>query len=282
MPPFRLDFDSGQIAGARTYQEDFSAAHVRPDANTGARAILAVLSDGMGGHAAGSLAAELATNTFCDFVLSDNDVGAADEHWADQFHAGLDQANRAIASHISEHTDHEGMGCTFLGVEVRSGSLFWISVGDSPLFLVRGGAASRLNADHSLVPVLEAAAANGEMTWEEARNSSSRNVLRSAVTGDPIKMLDFNNAGLALQPNDTVLLASDGVESLSMDELGELIGEHAVNSPSALVDSILQAVDAKKIPNQDNATVIAIRILEEPAHHGPADGDTIITRPIRR
>ncbi len=62
----------------------------------------------------------------------------------------------------------------------------WISVGDSPLFLFREGTLHRLNADHSLSPLIDARADRGEITREEAENHPDRHTLQAALLGMPL------------------------------------------------------------------------------------------------
>ena len=82
----------------------------------------------------------------------------------------------------------------------------WVSVGDSPLLLFRQGEIALLNEDHSLAPELDRLAALGRMTPEEAKSDPRRHMLRSAVTGDELDLVDVSRRPLALEAGDYVIL----------------------------------------------------------------------------
>jgi len=267
----RLDYAGAQIAGKRPYQEDafaFRTFEGEQEALTG------LLADGMGGHAAGDVAATISINAFADAI--DWRSGLAN----DQFLRALDQANRAILRKTREEPDKAGMGCTFVAVEVANGACNWISIGDSPLFHISGTEIARINADHSMAKQLDAAAARGEITVEEARSSSSRNVLLSALTGEPISRVDQSKTARPLKKDDWIILASDGIETLEPEELMMLVSRNRSVRAEAMCRLLLDAVDALDKPGQDNATVLAIRVLSAETE-SPRPDDEIITRPIR-
>src|SRR5262249_21058738 len=136
--------------------------------------------------------------------------------------------------------------------------LQWVSVGDSPLFLVRGGRIALLNADHSLAPEIDKLAAAGKMSWEDARTDPRRHYLRSAVTGAEIEMIDRSRAPVALDAGDIVILASDGIQTLSQKSILEVVQRHAEEGPEAVARALLAAVGAVGEPHQDNATVVVV------------------------
>ncbi|MEQ1615858.1 MAG: protein phosphatase 2C domain-containing protein, partial [Hyphomicrobiaceae bacterium] len=139
--------------GARRYQED--AAGFFPGARSVA-SLLAVLADGMGGHAGGATASRLVLDTFMECF---NASGAA---MPVRLGAALDAANAAIAQIVSETPGLSGMGSTLVGAAFGPDGLEWISVGDSPLYLYRRAEIALLNEDHSLAPALDQLAAEGK------------------------------------------------------------------------------------------------------------------------
>ena len=102
----------------------------------------------------------------------------------------------------------------------------WVSVGDSPLFLLRRGEILLLNEDHSLAPEIDKLAAAGKMTWEDAKADPRRHFLRSALTGADIDLIDRSRRPLALEPGDVVILASDGIHTLSEPDILRVVNEH--------------------------------------------------------
>jgi protein phosphatase len=232
--------------GARSYQED--SAHVRGSAGGG---LTAVLADGMGGHAGGAVASELASTSFLDAFASAS--GEAVTRLAE----ALDRANAAIAGKAAESPDLRGMGCTLIGADFAEERMDWVSVGDSPLYLVRDGAVTRLNADHSLAPELDRLAAMGVLTWDEAKADPRRHVLRSALTGTEIDMVDWSREPLLLKLGDIVILASDGIHTIPEAEIARVAA--AAETPEAVAEALLAAVAAADDPYQDNVTVVVVR-----------------------
>ena len=264
-----LDFAGAQIAGKRAYQEDAFAFRDRTGDGAG---LVCLLADGMGGHAAGDVAAQLSISVFAE------ELEGLSSPLHGQFMRALDQANRAISRTAKDDPDKAGMGCTFVAAEITDGQCHWISIGDSPLFYVSGTSIRRINADHSMAVQLDAAAERGEITREEAANSSSRNVLLSALTGDPITRVDQSKSGQVLAPGDWIILASDGIETLTPDEIVNIISGRPNANAEEVCASLLEAVEARDRSGQDNATVLAVRIS---TGNTAPDSDEVITRPVR-
>ncbi len=224
--------DGAQHRGARPYQEDCWALRRLAD-----DAVLAVLADGMGGHVGGATASRLAVGGFVMATEGGRSLAEA-----------LDAANQAIGTAVARDPKLESMGSTLVGVMVSAAGVRWISVGDSPLFLLSRGGLERLNADHSMVPQIEALAARGIITAEEAAHHPGRHTLREAVMGQPLTLIDEGHRALA--PGDRLLVCSDGILTLdAVDILREADGP---------VEDLIDAVLAVGAPRQDNVTVIKL------------------------
>ena len=244
-----IDFADTDILGAREIQEDYSIFRASPSGV----GLLAVLADGMGGHEGGEVASRMAVDAF---VATLNDYPAVSV--LVKLGAALHQANNNLASGIKNAPALDGMGCTLVGVYIDIQGLQWISVGDSPLFLYRNRRLTRLNADHSMAPVIEESVRQGRITKEEARSHPSRNVLRSALTGESLAMIDTPNAPRPLFKGDIVILASDGLLTLSENEIEAVVARKRGASAESLAKMLIRAVEAKKEPRQDNTTVQVI------------------------
>jgi serine/threonine protein phosphatase PrpC len=231
--------------GARSYQED--AASVVE----GAGGLTAVLADGMGGHAGGALASNLA----CKFFL--HAFATAQGTTPEKLSESLDLANAAIAHEVHGNPSLNGMGCTLVGAAFGAEGIEWVSVGDSPLFLLRKGEIVVLNEDHSLAPEIDKLAAMGKISWEAARNDHRRHFLRSALTGGEMELIDRSHRPLALQPGDTVLLASDGIHTLSHADIAKVVS--ANREPAVAAAALLSAVEAVGDTAQDNTTVVVVQ-----------------------
>ena len=225
--------EGAQHQGARPYQEDSWAIKPLPDGG-----MLAVVADGMGGHAGGAVASKLAVEAFLEAVVDRGQSLAA----------GLAAANEAVRIGALAKPGLAGMGTTLVGAIVRGDEVNWISVGDSPFFLADGWQILRLNADHSMAPEIEALVARGLLTPADAERHPTRHTLREAVMGEPLSLIDEGARPLAA--GDRLVLCSDGVLSLPESELKT----QALRPATEIVDAVL----AKRRPQQDNVTVVLL------------------------
>ncbi|MCH9806978.1 MAG: protein phosphatase 2C domain-containing protein [Alphaproteobacteria bacterium] len=257
-----FDFGSRATQGAREYQEDSSAVHPVKVTSSGAgkeqmcSELVAVLADGMGGHAGGALASRLICDQF--IATFGESEGAIDARLSQSLAA----ANEAIAEKVASDPVLCGMGSTMIGVAFGSAGVEWISVGDSPLMLFRRGEVAMLNEDHSLAPELDRLAAAGQITQEQARQDPRRHMLRSAVTGEDLDLIDQSRQPLVLEDGDYVVLASDGIHSLEINEVERIIAAYASDGAEAVAGALVRSVDALREPHQDNATIVAVRAVE--------------------
>ena len=246
--------------GARNYQEDAAALHpaggeeipiAEGQAGSAAEFTLA-LADGMGGHAGGALASTLACrNYLAAMASSSGDLSTRLEN-------ALARANAAIADYVAEHPSLNGMGCTLVGAAFGPFGVAWVSVGDSPLYLVRLGKIELLNEDHSLAPELDKLAAAGKISRADARHDPRRHFLRSALTGSAPEMVDRPHRPLQLEPNDVIVLASDGIGTLEQHEILETVETHASAGPEGVAKALMGAVEAKGETYQDNTTIVVV------------------------
>ena len=245
---------SGQILGRREEQQDALGFGTVGLAD-GRRAPLAVLADGMGGHHGGVIAARLAIETF---------LGACRASPARTFTGALESAlidaNRALAARSREDARLAQMGCTLIAAAVDGGVLHYVSVGDSLLWRIGAERIERLNADHSMMPVVTAVVAQGKMTQAEAQAHGS--ILRSAVTGRPIDLVDLRTVELAR--DEWVLLASDGILSLPEPVVHGFVRPTGATAQTR-VDSLLDAVEQAGEPEQDNCTIVLLPMTAAPA-----------------
>lgn len=258
--------------GARSYQEDHALIGGGPGARAAEKLpLIAVLADGMGGHTSGALASEVACERF---LLS---AEASVEPSRARLRRALFEANEALAERVAKSPRLAGMGSTLVGLTIGPEGLWWVSVGDSPLYLVRHGEIAVLNEDHSMAPALDEMAARGEISEARAKMDPRRHMLRSAVTGEEIDLVDLSQNPLALYPGDHVLMASDGIHTLEPDEIARMVGAYADLGPAAIAAAIIRAIDLTDEEQQDNATVIVIAVTDGAdvaAEAVPRTGDT--------
>lgn len=250
MSPWALTVRQWQ--GARRYQED-DAGNLRDDApGEGQRpALLMVLADGMGGEVGGATASRCVVRSFlCGY-------GEAQGGTAARLEACLEAATRALRERVRTDPRLEGMGSTVVAAVYDGQSVWWLSAGDSPMWRFAGGQLERLNADHSMAPVLDRLAEVGELTRDEALGDRRRHMLRSALTGEEVELVDRAHRVCRLAPGDYLLLASDGLQTLSEGRIAALLGS-VTGGVEAVADALLAAVRAAGRPHQDNVTFLLL------------------------
>ena len=258
---------TAQITGTRDYQEDTLAVQALAS-NGHADELLLVLADGMGGHAGGAVASRQVVERFCaDYVYSHDRNSPGNIPGA--LRSSLDVANEALANTMADRPKLRGMGTTLIGCVIRGGCLYWISVGDSPLWVCREGVLQRLNADHSMVPLLDDMVRTGVMDREEALTDGRRNMLRSAVAGKMLELIDVCEQPWRLQAGDVVILASDGVETLAGDELIAVLNNPRDKSLQELASDLTASIEAVGHSSQDNASVILYRSCQTSCRSAP-------------
>lgn len=238
-----------QSIGRRDNQEDAFKIVFQDDSNAGSD-LLMLLSDGMGGHAGGEVASRLVCQVFAEHFIGKS----RQTRPRPRLQESLAVANRALASKIKSSPDLRGMGCTLIAALKMGDRLVWISVGDSILFLLRNGRMQRLNADHSVFGELMEMVRAGKMSMQEARAHPKRNALRSAILGGKIAMEDLNS--IELRKGDLLVLASDGLETLSDAEIATILTRVERPDVRAVASDLLNAVESKGAPSQDNTSVI--------------------------
>jgi serine/threonine protein phosphatase PrpC len=249
-----IDFAGRQIIGARRTQEDYYCFCQLTGPEDGLDGLLLVLADGMGGHAGGALASRLVVEAFIEhFCLDPGNI-------VDRLLGSLGASERRIREEIGRRQEYlSQMGSTLVGVVWTAGRLYWISVGDSPLYLYRDKKLTRLNADHSMVPVLEAKAARGEISAKQAAEDPERHLLRSAIAAEPPELYELRERPFELLAGDIILCATDGLATLDGKtlslQLQTMAGEPAERIAVALLTAVCAAADSR----QDNTTVAIIR-----------------------
>ena len=171
---------------------------------------LFAVADGMGGHAAGEVASEIAVNVLAELAPKDLD-GAALEH-------AVEEANHEIIRAARDGRGREGMGTTLTACMLENERLVIAQVGDSRAYLLHHGKLQQLTRDHSLMAdMIEA----GQLTPEEARHHPQRSVITRALGSDPNTRPDMYE--INVETGDRLLVCSDGLSSMIEDEQIEAV-----------------------------------------------------------
>jgi protein phosphatase len=227
---------------------------------------LAIVADGMGGMEHGDVASHTAVDRFIEAYKNKT----PQETIQDALERALAAANQAVVDFSKQAGTEEGTGTTFIAAVIHKERLFWVSVGDSHLYVFRRGELKLLSHPHVFANLLSRAVAAGHLSQEEADRHPERESLTSFVGSSHLEEIDRSH--LALEPGDTVLIASDGLfKTLGHEEIiAHLTGEPS-NWAQRLVDKTLD----RHRPQQDNITVVTVTLPGEPR---PAPVDTQKTR----
>lgn len=250
------DFAGRQHIGHREKQEDYYAfGDVSEKLEPPFTRLLVGLGDGLGAHIGGNVASFLLVSEFIKAYRR----SALTAAW--RLRVALEAANEAL-HHLSHRLqwNQAPMGSTFIGLMVAADHAHWISVGDSPLFLFREGQLQRLNADHSLAPLLDDRVRRGELTAQEAQFHPDRHVLQSACMGLPLTLVDARMEKFPLKPGDVLIAASDGVLTLDKDTIRDLLAFGTNTTAGKIADALLFAVRGANHPRQDNTTVAVVKM----------------------
>ena len=209
-----------------------------------------VVADGMGGHAAGEVASEMAVRIVADEIHSLR--GLNDQQVADRMRAAIRTANGQIFQRTLTEHDKRGMGTTVTALTLYSTRFLIGQVGDSRAYLLRDGKLSQLTKDHSYVQEQVDA---GYLTPEQARTHPYSNVITRCVGANSDVMPDIY--GGAVKARDVFLLASDGLTGMLEDyQLAELLSPDRM--PEDEVDALV--AEANRHGGLDNITAIIVRV----------------------
>jgi protein phosphatase len=202
-----------------------------------AEAGILIVADGMGGHAAGEVASELAVRTISAELMQALGAGATEAQVPDVLRQAIDQANAAIRERAAEDCSMRGMGTT-LALALARGARLWLAhAGDSRVYLVRQGRIRLLTEDHSLVSQMVKA---GQITAVEARKHHLRNVITRSLGFEPDSQAAMQ--ALEWEPGDYLVLCSDGLTAFMEDhEIEAAITGAGDDLPAVCRDLIARA-----------------------------------------
>jgi len=246
----RLQLGYAQHIGARDYQEDaLDFTDPNTEETLGRAGMLAIVADGMGGLERGHEASQTAVRSF----RIGYEAKALQEDIPRALRRALVEANRSVCA-LSPSANGR-VGSTLVAVVVHDEELYWIAVGDSRIYLLRNGQLAQLNEDHIYARDLAKAVARCRVGATEVSKDPERHALTSYV-GSDLKAVDQNVRPFALQPDDRLLLCSDGLYDNLPDALMADILQD--NDPQAACDRLVHEVLAADRVHQDNLTAVVL------------------------
>jgi serine/threonine protein phosphatase PrpC len=245
--PSEVQIGAAQDQGDRKEQQDYFAV---TEPRMG---FLAVLADGMGGHPGSGNASVIAVNTFVkrynEEIAKNTDIQKALDHALTAANQAVFEANQRI---------NADMGTTLVAGVVQGKRFYWLSVGDSSLYLYTKGKLTKINKTHSYGAEIQAKIEAGVLTREQASlDPKKRNMLTSYLGLKAIPKRDFSEYQLEL--GNKILLCSDGLDNaLSEAEIEDCLRREMVSQEKC--DKLMATALGKKRPNQDNITVVLLEL----------------------
>lgn len=246
-----IDACIAQHQGDRKEQQDRVALFPHPK---GGGMLLAIVADGMGGHAGGALAAEqvlyTVRNNFNDFVPNAEASRGLLESSLREAHT-LIKASRFI----NEKDPHS----TAVMMVLQPGKISWAHCGDSRFHWFRDDVLFFISKDHSYVEEL---IDKGEITPEEALMHPSRNILVTSLGGEDEPLIDFCESE-DVRANDIFVLCSDGLSNyFSHAEIGAIVSSYNAREATNL---LINRARVRSRGAGDNISVAIIKLFEEPS-----------------
>lgn len=270
----RLEISGRAIVGSKEPQQDswrvFNArgenlSNRAAVAATAGDGTLVIVADGIGGYAGGEIASELACDAFgTTFFAIEGPV-------RDRLGRALEAANAAIGDEKRRRPDLQDMGCTLVAVHFDRDRMTFISVGDSLLLRSRDDEIHRVNVDHSYFEYLDRQVLGSDdpQRWSVAVHDGRRRAsLTLAVTGGELVSAEFGHrpqiATRPLLPDDIIVLASDGIETLEMVQLQNFLHTLRPSGVQGVAEGLIRAVDGigRTRSYQDNTTIVVVAALE--------------------
>jgi protein phosphatase len=227
--------------------------------------IFAIVADGIGGHRSGEIASDIAVEMISNAVSS-SDASQPIEIMK----AAILQASQSILAQGSQSSEHLGMGTTCVCTWIIGNRVFATHVGNSRFYLLRSGNLTQLNIDHTYV---REAIDAGALTVEQARSHPHANIIRrylgsatnpevdARIRTDRNSHFNEENQGFHLRPGDRLMLCSDGLNDMIVDEkIKEKLSNPDIHQATS---ELIQA--ANNNGGKDNITVI---VLEMPKNGG--------------
>ena len=237
------------VGCVRELNED-SVGLVQPDSpfELAHKGVLLMMCDGMGGHAGGEVASKLAVETISEHYMKSSKPTAF------ALKEALLAANSAIFEKAKRDSSLKGMGTTGTALVIRGESATCAHVGDSRLYLIRGGGIYQMSEDHSAVMEM---VRRGLLAPEEARHHPQKNVVLRAVGTQPQVEVSLWDEPFPLRAGDKWLLCSDGLSDLVED--AELLNAVQGQDLEAAGDTLVAL--ARQRGGHDNISAVIAEIV---------------------
>lgn len=240
--------------GSREQQQDaFGFSNMENIAFQDHGGMVAIVADGMGGMIQGQAASNIAKDSF----LRAYELKTPAESIPKALIRCLETANREVVDKARQQNLLGRMGTTLIAVVCVDDGLYLVSVGDSVAYLLRPPEIIRLNRFHTRGDDLSHQVRSGNVTPDQAKRDPDRHALTSFLG---LEKLDCFDATLRPDPipsrsGDRIVICSDGLSNALTEEQ---ILHLAKGQPQQAAETLVQKAIARRLPNQDNVTVLVI------------------------
>lgn len=245
-----VEMGKSSIIGTRSNQEDTIFGEV--DDNTA----IAVVCDGMGGLAGGELASKAAVECLVEDWFCREDMRDIPQFLRDE----AIKADEKVFMQKNESGEKIRAGTTIVAGIVLDNALYWLSVGDSKIYILRGNEIMAVNREHNYRLTLDSKLQQGKLTQEEYKAEEYKaDALISYLGIGNVSLMDVNQQPFLLEDGDIVLLSSDGLyKSLAEEQILKIVRENGQNMQSA-AEALTSAALGDKKKGQDNTSVVIMR-----------------------
>ncbi|WP_045075965.1 PP2C family protein-serine/threonine phosphatase [Psychromicrobium lacuslunae] len=230
-------------------RSDVGKIRAKNDDSAYAGQFLAVVADGMGGHAGGDVAS---ASTVLDLIHLDQDgyQGNAGTMLADE----IQTANSLLSEMVHVNPKLTGMGTTVTALLLSEGRLEFAHIGDSRAYRLKDGVFEQISTDHTFVQRL---IDEGRLSPEEAETHPHKNVLMR-VLGDVDASPELDLTSFEASVGERWLLCSDGLNFVETDVVEQVFRQTA--SLSECAEKLIELTLAAGSP--DNVTVVVLEVAE--------------------
>lgn len=240
-----------QTGKRRNQQDSFGVSQNGEAFSTAGKGLLAIVADGMGGLSNGAEVSARVTMSMMESFEQLPETVSGEKRLLQMLNTTNRDVNRMLRG-------KESSGSTLVSALIQGDELYWLTVGDSHLYLYRDGALMQMNRDHVYGTELDEKAARGEISMEAAAGDPQRKALTSYIGMGEIEKIDRNIRGLKLLNKDRVLLMTDGVFGTLSDEEIAAAMRLPVEESSVAIEQMIQG---KNRPAQDNYTALILEYI---------------------
>lgn len=253
-------------------EDRYAVSAYHTNAGISLPSVFAIVADGIGGHRAGEIAAELAVEIISKTVRTGNA-----NHPIQTLEQAVIKASREIYNQSEKDISRKGMGATCACCWVIGDQLYTVCVGDTRIYLIRGGTIRQLSTDHTWI---QEAIDHGALSPEQAQGHPNAHVIRRYLGSRQPVIPDFRlrlqpkendlqaraNQGMRLLPGDQLIICSDGLTDLVED--AEVLSSFNSVDQQEAIDQLVNLANQRG--GHDNITIVGLQMPEFRFRREPA------------